>query len=336
MRLVGLPAAFHRVNRRAYSDVPPEAARRASVVVWIDGRRRLGLTCQDACRLAGVSTRSYYRWRSLLLRYGVRALADKSSRPHSCRVPTKRRLVAAHVERLRKQYPLGKEKVAVLLAREGITVSASTVGRILDELLRRGAIEPIGYNRRKGRNRRRASVRFHARRKRKEERPTQPGQLVQLDTLHEYSNQHRRIHFTAIDPITRFSHAKILPTASSRNARIFLEECLAIWPHPINSLQVDNGSEFKGHHEQACQELGIELVTIPPATPKANGKVERMQRTFRDEHYAFEPAHLDLDDANRHLHDYLHFYNHQRPHKALNNRTPISYTQPQNPRATPN
>lgn len=263
-------------------------------------------------------------------------MADKSSRPHSTRIPVKRRQVAAHVERLRKQHPLGKEKIAVLLAREGIDVSASTVGRVLDELLRRGAIEPIGYSRRLGRNRRRASVRFHARRKRRDERASEPGQLVQVDTLHEYSNRERRIHFTAIDPITRFSHAKIVPSAGSLNAKTFLEECLRVWPHPIKSLQVDNGSEFKGHFEQACFGLGIELVTIPPATPKTNGKVERLNRTFRDEHYAFEPPHLDLEEANKHLATYLDFYNRLRPHKALNNQTPISYTQPRNPHATPN
>ncbi|HEX7021519.1 MAG TPA: integrase core domain-containing protein, partial [Trueperaceae bacterium] len=42
----------------------------------------------------------------------------------------------------------------------------------------------------------------------------------------------------------------------------------------------------------------------PPGTPKANGKVERMQRTFRDEHYAYEPPHLDLEGANTHLRSY--------------------------------
>ena len=336
MRVIGLPAAFHRINRRAASDVPLEAARRASLVRWIDGRRRLGLTCEDACHLAGVSPRSYYRWRTVLRRHGVRALADRSSRPHTARIPVKRRQVAVHVERLRKQYPLGKEKLAVLLAREGITVSASTVGRVLDELMRRAVIQPIGYNRRQGRNRRRASARVHARRKHRHERAQQPGQLVQLDTLHEHSNEVKRIHFTAVDPITRFAHAKLVPSASSRYARLFLEECLAIWPHPIRSLQVDNGSEFKGHHELACQELGIELVTIPPASPKTNGKVERLNRTFRDEHYAFEPPHLDLDEANNHLGTYLDYYNRLRPHKALNNQTPISYTQPRNPSATPN
>ncbi len=337
MRIVALPAGFYRANRRVGCDVPADALRRAAIVEWVDARRRLGVTRVDACRLLGVSTRSYDRWRRTLRRFGVRALATRSSRPRNARVASKRREVAEHVERLRKLHPLGKEKLAVLLlTREGITVSASTVGRVLSELKRRGLIEPIGCARRSSRTHRRGIQRFHARRKGKGEKATKPGQLVQIDTLHEYSNQHLRVHFSAIDPINRFAHAKLYPTASSHNAKAFLEECLSVWPTPITSLQVDNGSEFKGHHEKACQELNLELVTIPPATPKANGKVERLQRTFRDEHYAYEPPALTLHEANNHLRTYLDFYNHHRPHKALNNQTPINYTQTGTTRDTPN
>lgn len=333
MRIVALPVGFYRANRRVAGDVPADALRRALLVEWIDERRARGLSRVEACRLLSVSDRSYDRWRSVLRRFGVRALAARGSRPHNLRRASKRRAVSEHVERLRKRHALGKEKLALLLAQDGVKVSASTVGRVLSELKRRGVIDAIGYARRKGRNRRRGRQRFHARRKAKGERASKPGQLVQLDTLHEYSNQHLRIHFSAVDPINRFAHAKLYPSASSRNAQAFLEECLRLWPHPIESLQVDNGSEFKGHHERACQQLNLTLVTIPPATPKANGKVERLQRTFRDEHYAYEPPALTLQQANEHLRTYLDFYNHQRPHKALAMRTPMTYAEDRNPRA---
>ena len=328
MRVFGFVGSFQRAARHSGADVPPDAAWRAGVVGWIDGRRALGVTCADACRLAGVSTRSYQRWRATMKRYGVRALARRSSRPRRPRSARMRAAVREHVERLRLAHPCGKDKIAVLLAREGIQVSASTVGRVLSELRARGVITSIGSARRRGRGRRLGAYRQHARRKRRGERPTRPGMLVQIDTLHEYSHTLRkRIHFSAVDPVIRYAHAHLGVSGASTAAAAFLRECLDIWPHPITSIQVDNGSEFMGAFERVCGERGIELVTIPPATPKANAHVERLQRTFRDEHYAFEPPSLDLDEANNLLQDYLQYYNHQRPHHALAMSTPIEYSQ---------
>lgn len=122
-----------------------------------------------------------------------------------------------------------------------------------------------------------------------------PGQLVQVDTLRERSLPRPCYQFTAIDPVTRLAHAQLHPSASSRNARVFLEDLLAALRFPVRSIQVDNGAEFRGAFEGACRDSGIALYTIPPRTPKANAKVERLQRTFRDKHYAFEPPTLTLD-----------------------------------------
>src|SRR5690554_957725 len=315
MRVFGLPGVVQRASRRA-GDVPPDAAHRAAVVEWVDERRVRGLTRDEACRLAGVSPRSYSRWRRTLRLQGVRALAARSSRPHRSRVAWKQREVAERVEELRQRLPLGKEKLAWLLAREGVRVSASTVGRVLAKLVARGRVQACGYQRALSRNRRLAAKRAHARRKRKGERPLAPGSLIQLDTLHEYSQVRRRLHYSAVDPITRFAHAGVSERLSSQAASEFLRACLKRWPHRVTSVQVDNGSEFMGAFEAACQELGLELITIPPASPKSNAHVERLQRTFRDEHYAFEDPTLDIRQANERLLDYLQFYNHQRPHKS--------------------
>jgi putative transposase len=37
--------------------------------------------------------------------------------------------------------------------------------------------------------------------------------------------------------------------------------------------------------EEACCALGIALFVLPPRSPKLNGHVERMQRTFKEEFY---------------------------------------------------
>jgi putative transposase len=203
---------------------------------------------------------------------------------------------------------------------------------VLRELLTRGRIQPLGW--RPQRRWRARPARPHARRQRPFERAREPGELIQIDTLHEYSNLHARYHFSAVDPTRKFAHARLFERASSRSAEGFLHECIERWPDPIRSIQVDNGSEFRGDFERACAKLQLELVTIPPSRPQRNGCVERLQRTFRDEHYAYEPASLDLAGANTHLDAYLHYYNHDRPHHALKLKTPMEYAHPRNPPRT--
>lgn len=301
------------------------------MVAWIDERRAHGVTRDDACRMLGISPRSYTRWRAVLRRDGVRALANRHAQTRK-RDPWKRRETREAIEHLRLTHPCGKDKLAILLARQGTIVSASTVGRVLHELMHRGRIHRIGWSpKRRWRARR---ERPHARRQRPFEKATHAGDLIQIDTLHEYSNLHRRHHFSAIDPTRKFAHARLFERATSRNAERFLIECLERWPDRIRSIQVDNGSEFHGAFERACATLGLELVTIPPRRPQRNGCVERLQRTFRDEHYAYEPAHLNLKGANQHLDAYLHYYNHERPHHALRLKTPMEYAPTRNPQPT--
>ena len=329
MRLRGLPNEFYKLLARANTDVPPEARTRALMVAWVDERRARGLTRDHACRMLGISPRTYTRWRKILRRDGVRALGDHRS-PARKRDPWKRREVREAVERARLQRPCGKEKLAILLEREGFSVSASTVGRVLRELMQRGRIQRLGW--RPQRIWRPRPARAHARRQRPFEKALHPGDLIQIDTLHEYSNLHVRYHFSAVDPTRKFAHARLFASARSRNAERFLRECLECWPDRIRSVQVDNGSEFRGDFERACAQLGLELVTIAPHRPQRNGCVERLQRTFRDEHYAFEPASLDLAGANAHLDTYLRYYNHERPHHALGLKTPMEYAPTRNPR----
>ena len=140
-----------------------------------------------------------------------------------------------------------------------------------------------------------------------------------------------RYQFTAIDPSNRLLHAQLNSRLSSRNAALFLEELLTAFPYPITSIQVDNGSEYRGHFEHACEQRNIALYTIPPATPKANGMVERSQRTCREKHYAFEPPTLNLEEERVALHGFVHYHNNIRPHQALNYLTPTEYTHNRNP-----
>ena len=76
--------------------------------------------------------------------------------------------------------------------------------------------------------------------------------------------------------------------------------------------------------EEACQQHGIQLFVLPPKSPKLNGHVERMQRTFKDEFYT-RPLPSRIPELQQELNAYLDYYNHERPHRSLNGLAPLEY-----------
>jgi len=224
-RVRGLERVFYRAAGFVLPDLEPSARSRLELVSLIERLRRVGLPVAVACAVAGVSRASYYRWRYRLRRGGARALTDGRSRNRRRRAAPVRSAVRPLVEELRRERPMGKEKLALTLAAHGVTVSASTVGRCITELVSRGVVEAIGAARRGQRARRLAAARGWARRKRGE-KPTQPGELVQLDTLQERTLGEPRYQFTAVDPVTRVAHAQLYKSLTSKSAREFLAELI--------------------------------------------------------------------------------------------------------------
>src|SRR5690606_14842020 len=96
----------------------------------------------------------------------------------------------------------------------------------------------------------------------------EPGDLIQVDTLHERRMGAPRFQFTAVDPVTRVAHAQLYPSPSSPNARAFLEEIRSALPLPMKSIQVNNGGGFRGAFEADCEQYAIPLYTIQPRSPK--------------------------------------------------------------------
>jgi putative transposase len=74
-------------------------------------------------------------------------------------------------------------------------------------------------------------------------------------------------HFEAACSVTKMVMAQAYRRAGSLNAKKFLELLMRKLPFPIQSIQIDGGSEFMSNFEDACQEYGIALYVIPPRTP---------------------------------------------------------------------
>lgn len=87
-------------------------------------------------------------------------------------------------------------------------------------------------------------------------------------------------------------------------------------------LRSDNGLVFTSRSYTALiKSYGLKQEFITPYTPQQNGLVERMIRTLKEQcihRHRFET----LQHASRVIGDWIQFYNHQRPHQALDMKTP--------------
>jgi len=236
---------------------------------------------------------------------------------------------------LREQYPRwGKDKLVVLLRREGWQVSASMVGRILTSLKARGILKEPPRSRISVRKRQLS--RPYALRKPKDYQVEAPGDLVQVDTLDVRPLPGVELkHFSARDVISRWDVVESHSRATARTAAAFLETLLKRMPFQVRAVQVDGGSEFHAEFETLCEALGIRLFVLPPCSPKLNGHVERAQRTHTEEFYEVYLGDLDLKNLNPALADWEHTYNYIRPHQALRWRTPAEYLRDCHPEIAP-
>lgn len=294
----------------------------------VEHARRAGVA--EAVVAFGVSRATVYRW---LRRYDPRrlvSLEDRSRRPRTVRRSTWTAAQAEAVLALRARHPrMGKAKLAVLLAArpapEGgpLRLSPSMIGRILTSLRRRTRlVEPRAVPVRRPRPRRPYATRVPV----EARRPTRPGQLVQLDTLHlrPVPGVERR-RFTAVDVASRTAVFGVRATASAGTAAAFLDELVARMPVPVEAIQVDGGSEFMAEFETACRDRDIALSVLPPRSPKLNGRVERLNGTSRREFWEVYDGALDLPSLTAALRDWERLYNDERPHQALGYATPAAH-----------
>jgi len=232
---------------------------------------------------------------------------------------------------LRQQYPRwGKAKLAVLLARRGIVLAVSMIGRILRYLRQRRLLIAPQRERATARAR---HARPHAQRKPKGVTiaKAQPGgcplgRIVQIDTMRLSPLPGVvRYHFSAIDVVSRFGVIGVRGVATAGTAKEFLTDVRARCPFTVKAIQIDGGSEFMAEFEQECADQGISVSVLPPHSPKLNGRVERMNRTFREEWWECYDGEGDLPSMQGAGREGETVYNAIRPHQSLGMRTPVEF-----------
>jgi transposase InsO family protein len=284
----------------------------------LDWHRTHGNNNSLTARHFGISRMTLYRWLKRLKQYGIIGLNERSRKPKKVRQPTTSWEIVSKIVQLRKQYPTwSKYKIRVVLIKEGIQVSASTIGRILKK---QGLI-----NQKISQQRKKAALRPKTRFP-KGLRISQAGDMIQMDIKHIMLLGGKRFYqFTAIDVLTKMRVLRIYPSESSRNGAKFLEECILNFPFPIKAIQTDNGSTFLKEFDKLCKTKGIFHYFIYPKTPKQNTYVEISHEADQREFYQQGNVCSILEVMQRKIKEWEYVWNNIRPHQALNYLTPSEY-----------
>lgn len=262
---------------------------------------RRGWSTRKVARHLGFSQGAIVQWCKKARFWGFGSIPTKSSRPRSSSKALGPKTVEAIVAERQKHGRCGKA-VWLVLKQQGIKVSLSSVQRTLDRhlLLKKKSLwkkwaRPVP-------------------------RPmtAEPGDLVQVDTVHVMKDREKRLYvFTLLDLYSRWSFAKAYPQARAGAAARFVAEAQQHASFVFKHLQTDHGSEFSRYFKQRVQ---IKHRHSRVRRPNDNAHLERFNRTLREECLNKLPA--DIKTINRALPKYLNYYKAERIHLGLNGKTP--------------
>lgn len=281
-----------------YTQNPRLPRLRAQAVALV----RQGQSVTDVARHFGYTKSAVSKWCRKVPAGGAWLIPTRSARPrhhpNAVSPEIKERIVALR----RELHGRCGEVIHQHLLDEGRQVSLRTVQRVLD---RAGLLK-----------KRSPWKRLH----RSPERPlvAQPGDLVQLDTIHFMKNQHERLYvYTLLDVCSRWAYARASARATTWASTRFVREAQAQAPFAFRMLQSDHGSEFSQHFSERVK-LAHRHSRV--RQPNDNAHLERFNRTLQDECLRRLPP--DVRTINRLLPRYLTYYNDQRKHLGLNLLTP--------------
>lgn len=270
-------------------------------LVWVE----MYAECGDAglvCRRCGISRPTLRKWSRRYAAQGVEGLIEQSRRPHSSPNTKIGDKEEKWILDLRKTRKLGARRIKNELFRQHqCSLTLATIHKVLT----RNDVKPF-----KRRKKKSEYIRY--------ERPV-PGDRVQMDTTKIAPGI---IQYTAVDDCSRFRVLAVFSRRTGANTLLFLDQVVEEMPFPIQRIQTDRGREFFAVKvQEKMMEYGIKFRPNKPASPHLNGKVERSQRTDKEEFYS--TADLNLNTLTDEIAEWQFYYNWQRTHGSLNGMTPI-------------
>jgi transposase InsO family protein len=262
---------------------------------------RRGWGVRQVARYVGVSPGTITKWVKKAVKYGHVPIPTLSSKPKSHPHQLNDELVWKIFHK-RLAIKRCAEVVHQELINEGVFVSLSSVKRTLDRL---GLLK-----KRSPWKRYRAPM----------DRPNaeQPGDLVQVDTIHIPVAGGRIYVFTLLDVFSRWAYARAYKRATARTAMNFVALAQAASTFPFKTIQSDNGSEFSGWFTDHINSIHRHSRV---RRPNDNAHLERFNRTIQEE--CLDSLPKTIRDLNAAIPKYTKYYNEKRLHMGLKLRTPL-------------
>lgn len=276
-----------------------------------------GREVTDVARQFGVSRQTLHSWLGRYEADGLVGLVPRSRRPATCPHQMDPAVEVLVLEMRRAHPHWGPRRLLHELERAGVNPMPSRSG-VYRALVRAAVIEVQP----------RRSRREHWRRW---ERGS-PMELWQLDLVGGFllADGSRAKCLTGVDDHSRFCVSATL-MLRERTQPVCEAFAAALRIHGVpQQVLTDNGRVFTGRFnhppvevlfDRICRENGIEHLLTAPRSPTTTGKIERFHRSLRAE-FLTGRVFPTLSAAQAELDDWVHGYNHDRPHQALGMDTP--------------
>lgn len=261
------------------------------------------LSYAEVGRKYGVTKSAVWKWVQRAPKDHRIFIDTLPSRPHHYPDELDPKIVHRILE-LREQYKRCAPVIHAYAVQEGISVSISSVGRILQ---RYGVTQS----------------------KRKAHWGTNPhrpvsdslGALVEMDTMHVVKADYSRFYiYAVIDTFSRLGFAVYQPRCLQSISTSVLLQARTQFGFAFSTVQTDNGPEFKHGFEFSLALAKIQVRHSRVRKPNDNAHVERFIRTIQDE--CFQGKMPKENTASDQLKEYIEFYNTKRLHLSLNFKTP--------------
>lgn len=278
----------------------------------LDGEKMAAL-----CREFDISRKTGYK---IFQRYqdcGVDGLNDRSRRPyrHANRLPFQIEKLIVQLKRERPSW--GAPKIREKLRRRYREVQTPAISTVHAVLFRHGLVNH-------GRKRRYKAQGTAL------SRPLAPNDLWCADYKGEFMLADRRYCYplTISDFASRYLlTCEALSTTQEVYAFTVFERVFKEFGLP-KAIRTDNGVPFASPNALFglsklsvwWLRLGLEIERIKPGHPEQNGRHERMHLTLKQE--ATKPAAPNFLQQQARFDDFIHCYNHERPHQALDMKYP--------------
>jgi transposase InsO family protein len=288
----------------------------------------MGWSVVSAADAAGVSRATAHKWVRRYREQGEAGLADRSSAPRGCphALPSP---AVLRVLKARRRLGRGPHHLAAVLGMPRSTVYG---------VLRRHGMSRLDHaDRPTG-----APLRYEKDR---------PGELLHVDvkklgripsggghrmlgrsTSTRRAKGERRIGYdflhAAVDDHSRVAYVEVHPDERGETCAAFLHRAAGFYAERgvrIDAVMTDNALNYVRSQAflATLEAVGARHQRIPAYRPRANGKVERFNRTMAEE-WAYVRLYTSNGQRLAALPRWVRFYNERRPHTALGGLPPAS------------